>query len=608
MATTATSTAAPPPTQQPPVTTTTTTTTTTVTTTAAAAGISIHIALDEAASSSAASFSSSGLGSNKPKKSFERDRSGSLLNKLVRRLSLKRHGDSEPSSPTHARTGFDFESDSLAVAYGAGGSADSNSNEDIASAASSSSSSSVSSASSSYDPSTTQSVPDSPKRTSVASKLVRSFSSKEKDPNKKSMRKSSSSTTSRFLNGGEEPRKGKSPRKDAHQPSALSNESLAPAQPATETAVKAQRRLSLPLSLTKEGAAEASERAASPTQDQAFGQVFSYKKLEKLGEGTYAIVYKGMSCITGDYVALKEIKLEQEEGYPCTALREVTLLKELKHANVVTLHDVIPAESSLTLVFEYVPMDLKNCMDKSLGFLDLFNIKLYMFQLLRGLAFCHRKKILHRDLKPQNLLIHHNGELKLCDFGLARAKGVPIKTFTNEVVTLWYRPPDVLMGSTDYTSSIDVWSAGCIFAEMVGGRPLFPAANPTEELLLIFKTRGTPNPQSFPNIEKLPGYSTSFPQYPVQPLSSFAPRLSADGLDLLEKMLQLDPSKRVTCEEAMRHGYFADLPREVLTLVDNKSIFTIPSIKMKGHVYRRSSMPSSKLNRNRSKSVYNPQE
>lgn len=302
---------------------------------------------------------------------------------------------------------------------------------------------------------------------------------------------------------------------------------------------------------------------------------------------------------------MKEIKLEQEEGYPCTALREVTLLKELKHANVVTLHDIIPTESSLTLVFEYVPMDLKHYMTKYLGFMDLHNCKLFIYQLLRGLAFCHKKKVLHRDLKPQNLLIHLNGELKLCDFGLARAKGIPIKTFTNEVVTLWYRPPDVLLGSTEYTSSIDMWSAGCILAEMAAGRPIFPGTTNNDQLMTIFKVRGTPTTQTWPGLDKLPDYSTSWPAYEGKPLSSFAPRLNADGLDLLDKLLQLDPSKRITAEEAMRHPYFADLPKEVYSIPDTKSIFTISAIKMKGYVYRRSSMPSNKLSRNRSKSVYN---
>ncbi|KAF4801286.1 Cyclin-dependent kinase 18 [Turdus rufiventris] len=129
----------------------------------------------------------------------------------------------------------------------------------------------------------------------------------------------------------------------------------------------------------------------------------------------------------------------------------------LKHANIVTLHDIIHTERSLTLVFEYLDNDLKQYLENCGNLMSVHNVKIFMFQLLRGLAYCHGRKILHRDLKPQNLLINERGELKLADFGLARAKSVPTKTYSNEVVTLWYRPPDVLLGSTEYSTPIDMW-------------------------------------------------------------------------------------------------------------------------------------------------------
>ena len=169
-----------------------------------------------------------------------------------------------------------------------------------------------------------------------------------------------------------------------------------------------------------------------------YGKIESYVKLEKLGEGTYATVYKGQSGINHSYVALKEIRLEHEEGAPCTAIREASLLKQLKHANIVTLHDIIYTRESLTLVFEYLERDLKQYMDDCSNIMGTRNVKLFLFQLLRGLAYCHARQILHRDLKPQNMLINGRGELKLADFGLARAKSIPTKTYSNEVVTLWY--------------------------------------------------------------------------------------------------------------------------------------------------------------------------
>ncbi|ELW61518.1 Cyclin-dependent kinase 17 [Tupaia chinensis] len=188
-----------------------------------------------------------------------------------------------------------------------------------------------------------------------------------------------------------------------------------------------------------------------------FGKMETYIKLEKLGEGTYATVYKGRSKLTENLVALKEIRLEHEEGAPCTAIREVSLLKDLKHANIVTLHDIVHTDKSLTLVFEYLDKDLKQYMDDCGNIMSMHNAKLFLYQILRGLAYCHRRKVLHRDLKPQNLLINEKGELKLADFGLARAKSVPTKTYSNEVVTLWYRPPDVLLGSSEYSTQIDMW-------------------------------------------------------------------------------------------------------------------------------------------------------
>ncbi|KAI1890668.1 hypothetical protein AGOR_G00156020 [Albula goreensis] len=191
--------------------------------------------------------------------------------------------------------------------------------------------------------------------------------------------------------------------------------------------------------------------------DIGFGKLETYVKLGKLGEGTYATVFKGRSKLTENLVALKEIRLEHEEGAPCTAIREVSLLKNLKHANIVTLHDIIHTDRSLTLVFEYLDSDLKQYLDSCGNLMSMHNVKIFMFQLLRGLSYCHKRKILHRDLKPQNLLINDRGELKLADFGLARAKSVPTKTYSNEVVTLWYRPPDVLLGSTEYSTPIDMW-------------------------------------------------------------------------------------------------------------------------------------------------------
>jgi len=246
---------------------------------------------------------------------------------------------------------------------------------------------------------------------------------------------------------------------------------------------------------------------ASNLGSPPFGRLDTYKKLEALGEGSYATVYKGISNVNGMLVALKEIRLNSEEGTPFTAIREASLLKGLKHANIVTLHDIIHTPTNLTFVFEYVDTDLSRYMEKHTGPLDPHNVQLFMFQLLRGLNFCHNRKILHRDLKPQNLLISEIGELKLADFGLARAKSVPTHTYSHEVVTLWYRPPDVLMGSTEYSTSLDMWGVACIFVEMLTGKPLFPGIKGVyDQLNKIWTVLGTPTDSTWPGVSSYPDY------------------------------------------------------------------------------------------------------
>eukprot|EP00163_Fabomonas_tropica_P031802 TRINITY_DN769_c0_g1_i3.p1 TRINITY_DN769_c0_g1~~TRINITY_DN769_c0_g1_i3.p1 ORF type:complete len:209 (-),score=54.86 TRINITY_DN769_c0_g1_i3:127-753(-) len=187
-------------------------------------------------------------------------------------------------------------------------------------------------------------------------------------------------------------------------------------------------------------------------------------------------------------------------------------------------------------------------------------VKSFTYQLLRGIAFCHAHRVLHRDLKPQNLLISKEGELKLADFGLARAFGIPVRAYTHEVVTLWYRAPDVLMGSRRYSTPVDVWSIGCIFAEMATGRPLFPGQSEGDQLLRIFHLLGTPTPQSWPGITDLPDYNEKFHVYEAKGLrSAMGDKLDEQGLELLSKMLVYDPNERITAAAAMRHPYFDDL-------------------------------------------------
>ncbi|ODQ65062.1 negative regulator of the PHO system [Nadsonia fulvescens var. elongata DSM 6958] len=285
-----------------------------------------------------------------------------------------------------------------------------------------------------------------------------------------------------------------------------------------------------------------------------------FQQLEKLGEGTYATVYKGRNRSTGQLVALKEINLDSEEGTPSTAIREISIMKELKHENIVTLYDVIHTENKLNLVFEYMDKDLKKYMDSygNKGALDPKEVKWFTYQLLKGVLFCHDNRVLHRDLKPQNLLINSKGQLKLADFGLARAFGIPVNTFSNEVVTLWYRAPDVLLGSRTYSTSIDIWSTGCIMAEMFTGRPLFPGASNEDQLDRIFKLMGTPNERTWANISTLPNYRSNFNIYEPQDLRLVISQIDPVALDLLVLLLQLRPEDRISASQALKHPWFAE--------------------------------------------------
>lgn len=283
-----------------------------------------------------------------------------------------------------------------------------------------------------------------------------------------------------------------------------------------------------------------------------------YERIQGLGEGTYGVVFKAKDKETGQIVALKRIRLENaDEGIPATAIREIAILKEMKHKNVVDLLSVIHTEAKLTLVFEYLDMDLKKYIDSKQGKLTPKEVKSFMGQLMTGLTYIHNKRVLHRDLKPQNLLVTSSGLLKLADFGLARGSGIPVRSYTHEVVTLWYRCPSVLLGCRKYGGALDIWSCGCIFYECVTGKPLFPAKTEKDELIKIFKTLGTPDKQSWPDVDTLPQWQKDFPIYPGINVAELLPTLDEAGRDLFSKMMALDPSKRPSARDCLKHPYFA---------------------------------------------------
>eukprot|EP01012_Entosiphon_sulcatum_P007579 TRINITY_DN1388_c0_g1_i1.p1 TRINITY_DN1388_c0_g1~~TRINITY_DN1388_c0_g1_i1.p1 ORF type:complete len:307 (+),score=54.52 TRINITY_DN1388_c0_g1_i1:120-1040(+) len=290
-----------------------------------------------------------------------------------------------------------------------------------------------------------------------------------------------------------------------------------------------------------------------------------YRKIEKIGEGTYGVVYKAEDKQTNKLVALKKIRLETEdEGVPSTAIREISILKELNHVNIVSLVDVISHARKLYLVFEFLDQDLKHLMDRRATPLSGRHLKSFVYQIIDGIYFCHTHRIIHRDLKPQNLLVSKDGQtIKLADFGLARAFQVPLHTYTHEVVTLWYRAPEILLGDKHYSPAVDLWSIGCIFAEMAQKQPLFPGDSEIDQLYKIFRLMGTPDEHLWPGVTALPDYKPVFPQWRPQPVSSAVTQLDLhhdhNGLDLLMQMMVYNPGQRITARAALAHPWFDEL-------------------------------------------------
>lgn len=304
-----------------------------------------------------------------------------------------------------------------------------------------------------------------------------------------------------------------------------------------------------------------------------------YKRMDKVGEGTYGVVYKCEDITTGQLVAIKRISLEQDdEGVPSTAIREISLLKELSHLNVVRLLDVVCQERRLHLVFEFLDKDLKKMLDMRATPLMGKKLKLVMYQLLDGIHACHSRRIVHRDLKPQNILVSRDESIvKLADFGLARAFRIPLQTYTHEVVTMWYRAPEILLGSKYYLPSVDIWSLGCILVELVTGRAFFPGDCEIHQLYCIFRVLGTPTEAVWPGVSQLPDYKMQFPQWKAAHLPSAVPTLDTVGVDLLSQMLKYDPNGRISAYAALQHRWFDEVRDDIAQLHQMNPTVSQPS-------------------------------
>jgi len=293
-----------------------------------------------------------------------------------------------------------------------------------------------------------------------------------------------------------------------------------------------------------------------------------FQRMDKLGEGTYGLVYRARDLKHNKIVAIKKIKIQTggEEGIPATTIREVSLLQHLRHPNIVEMSGVVYNAGDLYLVFEFCKQDLRGYLSNlpKGTFLSTKMVKKFAYFLTEGIHFCHMRRILHRDLKPQNILISHKGELKIADFGLGREHGLPIDTLTHEVVTLWYRPPEILLGKKRYSGSADIWGIGCILAEIATKLPAFTGDSEIDQLFQIYQVMGTPTPEMWPGITSLPDWQEMGPKWKKKDLSKHMDhKLCADGLDLLEKTLIYSPTDRITAKHMLAHPYFDEIREEM---------------------------------------------
>lgn len=292
-----------------------------------------------------------------------------------------------------------------------------------------------------------------------------------------------------------------------------------------------------------------------------------YKRVQQVGEGTYGKVYKATNTITNDFVALKRLRLESErEGFPITAMREIKLLQSFDHENIVGLLEMMVEHNQIYMVFDYLDHDLTGLLTHPDLKLEECHRKFIFKQLIEGLNYLHKKRVIHRDIKGSNLLLDSTGQLKIADFGLARTMKIvnngESPDYTNRVITIWYRPPELLLGATDYGREVDIWGVGCLLIELYSKIAAFQGFDEVGQLCKIYNVMGTPKLEDWPEIEHLPWFEMLKPKVNIasQFKQKYETIMSPQSFDLAQKLLALNPRSRLTAEQALTHEYFTNDP------------------------------------------------
>jgi cell division cycle 2-like protein len=295
----------------------------------------------------------------------------------------------------------------------------------------------------------------------------------------------------------------------------------------------------------------------------------TFETLNQIEEGSYGWVSRARDTTTSQIVALKKVKMDlQQDGFPITALREIAILQRARHTNIVDLREVVTGSSpnTVVLVMEFLEHDLKTLQEDMPDPFLASETKTLLRQLTSALSFLHTNSIMHRDLKTSNILLSNRGHLKIADFGMSRYIPPPSAPLTQLVVTLWYRAPELLLGTENYSTEIDIWSLGCIFGELLIKEPILQGKNEVDELSKIFALCGLPTDKTWPAFYRLPNAkSLKIPRdagtRALGQIRTKFPLLTTTGMELLSSLLSLNPEHRPTADEVLQHDYFREAPK-----------------------------------------------